>query len=235
MPVASPIFLAVWLLAALAVRPAFAQGLIREEGAVYLEEFVTKPVFVTTADAARVFLRSDLQKYVGTLRVGQRLQLLAITDSVARVRGNAEQGQVAGWLPLSAIRGASQEFLTALRANARRKQEVDEFVKRNEVAINMTVDEVISSLGKPTKRHQKLDAAGRTETWEYTRYERVPQQVTGRDREGRLVTSTVYVKVPAGTLTVSFKNQLVDSLEQTEGGAAAPPVRLVTAPIVVAY
>jgi len=53
--------------------------------------------------------------------------------------------------------------------------------------------------------------------WEFVRYDRVPQTVSGYDRAGRLVNSTVYVKVPAGKLSVTFTESLVSSLEQTEG------------------
>ena len=68
------------------------------------------------------------------------------------------------------------------------------------------------------------------------RYTRVPQETTGYDRTGRLVTTTVYVKVPSGKLTVNFENSLVTALDQTEGTTdvqVAP--RIIPAPILVAF
>jgi hypothetical protein len=113
---------------------------------------------------------------------------------------------------------------------------VDLLIEKNEVAINMTQEEVGRALGKASKKTSRLDAKGREEIWEFVRYERVPQQVTGYDRYGRLVNSITYVKVPSGKLAVTFSNDLVSSLEQTEGTFERDArVKIVTAPYVLAY
>ena len=63
-----------------------------------------------------------------------------------------------------------------------------------------------------------------------------PQETFGRDQNGNLVTSIVYVKVPAGKLAVTFANNLVTSLEQTEGSLEkAAQAKIVPAPFVVNY
>ena len=91
----------------------------------------------------------------------------------------------------------------------------------------------ICALGKPQKKQAKLDANGRQEIWEFIRYARVPQETIGRDQQGNLVKSVVYVKVPAGKLSVTFENNLVSALDQTEGvPEVAAGVRLVAPPIV---
>ena len=70
--------------------------------------------------------------------------------------------------------------------------------------------------------------------WEFVRYTRVPQETTGYDREGRLTRSVVWVKVPAGKLVVTFENNLVSALEQTEGTTdVQAPVRIIPVPILV--
>jgi hypothetical protein len=109
-------------------------------------------------------------------------------------------------------------------------------VAKGEVALNMTQEEVAAALGKAQKKTSKLDATGRKDVWDFVRYARVPQETTGYDRNGRLVTNIIYVKVPAGKLSVTFDNQLVSSLEQTEGNTdVQAPVRLVPAPIAVVW
>jgi hypothetical protein len=53
--------------------------------------------------------------------------------------------------------------------------------------------------------------------------------------QGRLVTNIVYVKVPSGKLAVTFENNLVSSLDQSEGAPEVPGgARLIPAPIVFA-
>ena len=94
-------------------------------------------------------------------------------------------------------------------------------IAKNEVAINMTPEEVAASLGKPAKKTSRLDAEGREEVWEFVRYERVPQSVTGYDAADELVTQHVYVKVPVGKLAVTFANNLVSVARAKRGDSCA--------------
>ena len=96
-------------------------------------------------------------------------------------------------------------------------------------------EEVLQALGKPAKKSSKLDAKGREDMWEYIRYERVPQETVGRDPAGNLIRTIIYVKVPAGKVSVTFANNLVSALEQSEGTVDAGRVSVVTAPFFVPY
>jgi hypothetical protein len=213
-----------------------AGAVIREPGAIYLEDFLEKPVRLATLAQAPIFYHSDMARYLGTLRKGQLVELQAVSENAYRIRGQAQQGQVAGWVDPKFLAPLKKEFLAALKQNADRLAEVNALIARNEVAINMTPQEVTASLGKPAKTTSRLDAKGRAEVWEFVKFERVPQSVTAYDNVGRLVTRTVYVKVPVGKLAVSFENNLVSSLEQTEGTFARDArVKIVAAPFMVAY
>ena len=226
------------LCAALLLVPlsAFAGAVIREPGAIYLEDLTPKPVKLAMLAPAPIYYQSDMARYLGTLRKGQLVELQAVGDHAYRVRGQAQQGQVAGWVDPKNLSPLKKEFLSALKQNADRQTEVNALIARNEVAINMTPEEVSASLGKPAKTTSRLDAAGREEIWEFVRYERVPQSVTGYDSAGRLVTRTVYVKVPAGKLAVTFGNNLVSALEQIEGTFARDArVKIVAAPFAMVY
>jgi len=231
--------LVIVLLAAWVVyipRPAAAGAVIREPGAIYLEDLISKPVRVATTAATPIYYQSDMGRYLGTLRKGQFVEVQAVADHAYRVRGQAQQGQVAGWVDPKNLAPLKKEFLSALKQNAERQSEVNALIARNEVAINMTPDEVTASLGKPAKKTARLDAGGREEVWEFVRYERVPQSATGYDTAGRLVTRTIYVKVPVGKLSVAFSNNLVSSLEQSEGTLGREArVKIVSAPFTVVY
>ena len=228
------------LLAALvlhAITAAAESGaVIREPGAVYLEDFLKTPVKLTTTEDTAIYYQSDLRRYLGTIRRGEPVELQAVGEGVYRVRGKAQQGQVAGWVQAESLTALKAEFLTNLRRNAARKAEVDALIAKNEVAINMTPEEVTLALGKPSGKTSRLDAQGRADTWEFVRYERVPQEVTGYDRFGRLISSVVYVKVPNGKLSVSFEDNLVSALEQSEGSLERDArVKIVTAPFAVTF
>ena len=223
------------VIAALLTLSSFAAPpILREAGATYLDDFKVKEVRLAVLSEAAVYSLLNQGRYLGVIAKGRVVELHAVSEKGVRVRGMAQQGQVSGWVDASLLTPLKPEFLESLRANAKRKVEVDALIAKNEVGLNMTPDEVGASLGKAQKKTSKLDAAGRKDVWEFVRYTRVPQQTTGYDRLGRLVESTVWVKVPSGKLSVTFENNLVSALEQTEGTTEVQaPVRIIPAPIIV--
>ena len=226
----------------LGVSPAFAVppsgAVIREPGAIYLEDLVPRPVRVPVQADAPIYYHVDMERYLGVLRKGQQVELQALgpDEKVFRVRGLAQQGQVVGWVEAKYLAPLKADFVEGLKQNAARQEEVRALIARNEVAINMTPEEVTAALGKPGRKTSKLDAKGRLDVWEFVRYERVPQQIQSYDQLGRLVLNTYYVKVPAGKLSVIFERNLVTALEQTEGSLERDArVKIVTAPLVVRF
>jgi hypothetical protein len=220
----------------LAAPLAWAGAVIREPGAIYLEDLLPKPVRLTVLEPAPIYYPSDMGRYLGVLKKGQQVELQAVGEDVYRVRGLAQQGQVAGWVESKFLAPLKKEFVENLRQNAARQEEVAALIARNEVAVNMTPEEVMASLGKPSKKTARVDGNGREEVWEFVRFERVPQEVTGYDRFGRLVSSVVYVKVPSGKLSVILMDNLVTALEQSEGTLERDArVKIVPAPFNVVF
>ena len=211
-------------------------AVIREGGAIYLEDLLMKPARLATVADTPIYYHSDLGRYLGTLKKGQIVELQAVSDTAYRVRGMAQQGQVAGWVDPKYLNPLKKDFLENLKQNAARLEQVKALIAKNEVAINMTPEEVQQALGKPTKKTSRLDAGGREDVWEFIRYERVPQETVGRDTNGNLISSITYIKVPAGTLSITFANNLVTRLEQTEGSLEkGAQTKIVPAPFSVTY
>ncbi len=213
---------------------AAAAPVIREEGAIYLEEHLPRPIRLQALESSAIFYESDLGRYLGTIPKGQQVELQAIKGDACRVRGRAQQGGVVGWMRRSSLSPLSRDFVKNLEASAKRAALVAEFVARHEVAINMTPVEVLGSIGKPQKKSSRTDRSGRDEVWEYITYERVPRQVTSLDQSGHTVVSYIYVKEPVGRRAIIFTGGLVSSIDETEGtlsrGArtsmVAPPIQL---------
>jgi hypothetical protein len=255
-PIVNPMkaFLALWLSA---VSLCFAGPIVREPGVIYLSDFGIKDPRFPLAEPAPCYFNSDMKQYAGTLRFPQRVELDAVSPAgLYRVRGNARQGGVAAWIEPRFLDGVPGDLVTRLRAADQRRREVEELIVRKEVALGMTLDEVARSLGKPQKRSSRTGREGSTQTFEYVRYKLIPQTVytptyaqnvlgITPDPRRRLETvvvrggygfdaSTVYVKVPVGTMKVAFVDGIAESIEESEGtlvGANAsivvPPVNLV--------
>lgn len=225
------------LFASLSPNSALAQlgksNLFQEKGGVYLEGLLDKPIELKVVKPAPIYSSLKGERWLGNLVPGYPATLLAISDKAYRVRAKARQGQVAGWVSPKALQGIDGKMVENLKKLAERELLVQDLISKKQIAMGMTVGEVERSLGRPDNRTSKVTKQGREDKVEYITYERVAQTVTRPDRFGRLFQSTVYVKVPVGKLTIEFKDELVSSIEESEGDNVGGPVKIVPPPIVL--
>lgn len=231
-----------------------AKPIVRETGAIYLSDFHRQLPRFRLVEPAPAYFELSMQRYAGTLRFPQNVQLDAISvDGMLRVRGQARQGGVAAWIDPRFVEGLPENYLeVALQAEARRLQ-IEELIARNEVAIGMTEDEVTRSLGRPQKRSRRSDRESTTQVFEYIRYKLIPQtlytpayveSLVGYrpDPGARFETvvvrggfgvqgSTVYVKVPVGTTSIGFVNGIAETIEESEGTLAGARATIAVPPI----
>ncbi len=209
-------------------------SLIREDGAVYLEGLVKKEVKVRVTQAAPIYTTLGADRWLGNLFADQEVTLLAISEKAYKVRGRAKQGQVAGWVGKAMVEGLDDEFEENLAKLHERQVLVGELIDEQQVAMGMTQEEVMASLGEPTKRNAKVDKGGHTASFEYITYDRIPQATTARDAFGRLVQTTTYIEVETGKVIIGFEKGVVASIEESEGvDRQAGAVRIVPPPILL--
>jgi hypothetical protein len=209
-------------------------NLNRESGAVYLEDLGKSGIRVRIQDTVTAYSDLTGQRPLGNVLAGQTAELVAYSPRAVRVRAQAAQGGIVGWIAARAIVEPQPGFFEKLTALAERQKQVAELIAKKEVAIGMTPDEVRAALGKPEEQTSKLERAGSTMTWGYITYDRVPQYTWGRDVFGRAVRQLTYLKVETGRFSVIFENNAVASIESTKG----PPgpnsrVKIVVPPIIV--
>jgi len=243
------------LLVAVGTSTAYGNSpIVREAGVIYLSDFSQKPYEAQVKRAAPCYFDLDLRRYAGTLRFPQTVKVEAFAKHACKIRGNAQQGGVAAWVPYSELEGLPDNLLAELEKAESRRQTVETLIQQNEVAIGMTTDEVLRSVGKPNKKSSRAEPGKTSEKWEYIKYDLVPQTVygpsyrrntirnTGKPYGNSLTTaettyigSTVYLKVPVGKLMVQFENGIVGSMEQTEGTLAERDISIVVPPVNVYY
>jgi hypothetical protein len=238
----------------LAGSTAWSGPIVREAGAIYLSDFDLEPLKLALREPAPCYFEMSAKRYAGTLRFPQAVKLDAVApNGMLRVRGNAKQGGVAAWVDPAYLEPLPTDFVANLQRAEERRRQVEELIARNEVAIGMTPDEVARSLGKPQKRSSRTSRDGSSQVFEYIRYKLIPQTVyspayvesiTGvrPDPRARLETvvvrggygynaSTVYVKVPVGTITVTFAEGIVESIEESEGTLVGTDASIVVPPV----
>ncbi len=211
-----------------------ADPIQREKGVIYLSDFLTEPMRLNVLAPAPAYFSLSGQRYVGTLRVPQAVEVQAISDKAYRIRGRAQQGMILGWVSPSYLEKIPEETLERLRASEERRVEVEALIAEGEVAIGMTVDEVQRSLGKPQKKTtRKSRDEAPEQIWDYVKYKSVPQYTNVVGPNGVVSVATTYVKTPVGKLTVTFRDGIVESIDQSEGTILEGTTTTVAPPITV--
>ena len=227
--------------------------IVREPGAIYLSDFGITPLKLKVLAPSPAYFDTAQTRYAGTLRFPQAVQVEGIdANGLIRVRGNAQQGGIVAWVTPQSLEPLPEKFAENLRKSEARRNEVEALISRNEVAIGMTISEVGRSLGKPQKKTSRADKSGTQQIWEFIKYQLVPQTTyppvnnetiitlpkSGKFPGGALVQNsqglapnTIYVKVPVGTLTVTFKDNIVEALDQSEGTTTGGQVSVVIPPL----
>lgn len=201
---------------------------VRDPGVIYLADFNLKPVKLRVLEPAPTAFEQNGSRYAGTLRAGQDVELQAVGTTHYRVRGRAQQGQILAWVLPEFLSPVPPGFIDSLRASNERRISVESLIAKREVAVGMTIEEVERSIGRPTKRSTRTDADGTVHTWEYVRYRNIPQQTTIVGADGLTTTATTWIKTPIGSLTISFTDQVVTSISESEGQPSQNPSVMVT-------
>lgn len=205
-----------------------------DPGAISLEGLLPKAVILKTHQEAPIYYHATLDRAIGSVAPGAAMTLVGMTDTAYRVRGRARHGDVVGWMLPSDLISPDPNLRTNMKNLYERHAQVQALIDAHQVALGMTMEEVEASMGKPTRRSSKLTATGREDKLEYAVFERVPQVSTGRDAFGRPFRSVVYIKVETGTLSITFKDDVAELIEEAKGnplrGAA---VKVVPGPLFV--
>ena len=209
-------------------------NLAREDGAIYLEDLVDREVKARVLQAAPIYTSLQADRWLGNLFANQEVTVLAISERAYRVRGKAKQGQVAGWVGKAMIDGITPEMEANLAKLHERHVLVSDLIAQRQVALGMTQDEVMESLGAPSKRNAKVDKEGQTAEFEYITYDRVPQTTAAFDQFGRPFQTVTYLEVETGKVTIGFEKGLVSAIEESEGvNLQNAAIRVVPAPILL--
>jgi hypothetical protein len=211
-------------------------SLAQEPGTIPIETLLTKAVFLKIVQDTPIYVSSKLERAIGSMAPGTVVRLIAFSDQAYRVRGKARHGEVSAWIPTAAAVTPDPQLVPNLKKLHERQIKVEEMIAARQVALGMTGEEVQSSLGQPTRKSSKLNASGKEEKLEYVIYERVPQYQTSMDAFGRPFQTVTYLKMETGNLTVTLKDNVVESVEETKGHPlGSGGVKIVPAPMIFRF
>ncbi len=167
---------------------------------------------------------------------GTLVKLVGLSDTAFRVRGKARHGDTSGWIRMTDALSPDPNLVPNLKKLHERQTQVEVLIAAHQIALGMTSEEVLASMGKPSRKSSKLSAAGKDEKFEYVIFERIPQYTTSVDAFGRPFQSVTYIKVETGSLSVNFKNNTVETIEETKGNPLGTGgVKIVPGPVLFRF
>ena len=213
------------LVGLLSLTPAAAQLRVRrsttklpvEPGTIHVEDMLIRPVILKILVDTPIYANATMDRATGSMAPGTLVKLVGFSDTAYRVRGRARHGDTSGWVRMADALSPDPNLLPNLKKLHERQTQVEALIAEHQIALGMTSEEVMASMGKPSRKTSKLSAAGKDEKFEYIVYERVPQYNTSFDAFGRPFQSVTYLKVETGSLSVNFKNSIVETIEETKG------------------
>lgn len=234
-----PLVVAITLILHFSVGTAFSQRrslLDSDPEVIYLEQVLKKPVDLKVIKEAPVFSDKEGKHRLGTLKAGQTVRLEAITGKIYRVRGQGTREGIAGWVAPWAFSSTDPQFVAHLKELYDRQIQVQAMIAAKEVAVGMTLDEVVLSRGKPTKTSIRKTGKGQTGRWDYIDYEEVKNYVTRVNP----ATGAVYRQLASvtreekGRTTVEFEDAIVTAIEESESRQGGN-VRIIVPPLVFGW
>ena len=172
----------------------------------------------------------------GVLKVDTKVTFIGMTEKAYKIRGTAIHGGVSGWVSPKALGSKDKDFVENFKKVYERQKVVRELIAKHEVAIGMSVEEVSTSLGRPTKTKVRQTVKGRTGVWEFIEYEEQDHYQAVRDPvTGRVFRQYSHTtKEETGKVVVEFENEVVTAIEESENNGGGR-VKIVVPPLVFTW
>lgn len=228
--------LLIWLVFyGFVVHFATAQSRLNNDPSVlYLEEVSDQVQIMMTIADTPIHVSKEGGRRLGTIKTDSKVELLAFTEKAYRIKGEGRNGQLVGWTSPRFLASKDPQFAANLKKLYDRHMAVKELIANNEVAIGMSLDEVVQSVGEPTKKKVRVTATGQSGTYEYITYneQKHYNYVTNPMTGGVFRQFSHVTQEETSKLVVEFKDDVVAALEKSENNQGGQ-VRVVVPPIIM--
>ncbi|MGJ8658005.1 MAG: hypothetical protein ACSHX6_16275 [Akkermansiaceae bacterium] len=231
--------LSIGLLTPLSAAPTLTKsGLDDDPEVVYLEHYTSIPIkFLLIEDTALYASKTGKSsRKIGTLSAGSSVQLLAMNENAYRISGKGKYGLIKGWVSPKSVASQDPKFVENLHQLYLRQMKVNKLIKNQQVAIGMTVSEVVQSLGEPTKKEDKITKDGRSGTYEFIQLEEEKHYRYVTDaRTGNVYKQLSHITTEEkSNITVEFESDVVTAITSKEDNGPGK-VNIVVPPIIFRY
>ena len=206
---------------------------------VYTKDFAAEKIELLVAKPGSVYSSKKGKNggtLLGQLKKDTKVELIGFNENAYQVRGTSVRGGISGWVSPKALASKDKDFIENLKRVYQRQIQVRSLIANREVAIGMSMNEVVQSLGRPTKTKLRQTAKGQTGQWEYIEYEEVKhfQSVFNPVTRSYFRQFTHVTQEEVSKIVVEFEEDVITAIEQTEDSGFRS-VKTVIPPFVLAF
>ena len=200
---------------------------------IYLKDHLKDSITLRVAKPATVYANKNGGRRLGAFKVGTEIELLAITDKVYRVKGQASHAGVTGWVDPKLLASEDENFIANLKLLYQRQLIVNELIAKEGIAIGMTLGEVSKSLGQPTETEVKQTKEGESGKWDYVITEQQKHYRSVSDPgTGHIFRQLSHITTEEKSrITIEFEHDVVTAITRKENKGPGK-IRIVPAPII---
>lgn len=213
-------------------------GLDNDPEVLYLKQYTSVPIKFLTIENTALYAskKGKSSRKIGTLSSGTSVELLAMNENAYRISGPGKYGTLKGWVSPKSLANQDPKFVENLKKLYERQMKVQALIKNNQVAIGMSLSEVLESLGEPTKREDRVTKDGRSGKYEFIQYdEQKHYRYVTDQRTGNVYKQLSHVtKEEKTNTTVEFENNVVTAITAKEDNGPGK-VNIIVPPIIFGF
>lgn len=213
-------------------------GLDNDPEVIYLSEYTSVPISFLTIDDTAIYAskKGTSSRKIGTFAAGTSVQLLAMDKNAYRISGKGKYGLLNGWVSPKSLASTDPKFVENLNQLYDRQMKVNALIENKQVAIGMSLSEVILSLGEATKKEERVTKDGKSGKYEFIQFEEQKHYRYVTDpRTGSIYKQLSHITTEEkANITVEFENNLVVAITSKEDKGPGK-INIIVPPIVFGF
>lgn len=238
-PILFRIGASLMLLTSLTAAPAGNKsGLDNDPEVIYLKEYTSVPIQFLTIEDTAVYAskKGKTSRKLGTFSAGTSVELLAMDRNAYRISGKGKYGLLNGWVSPKSLASHDPKFVENLQQLYDRQIKVNELIANKQVAIGMSVGEVMQSLGEPTKKEERVTKDGKSGKYEFIQFDEEKHYRYVTDpRTGSVYKQLSHVTTEEkSNITVEFESNTVTAITSKEDKGPGK-INIIVPPIIFGF
>ncbi len=231
------VFLSLLSICCAQIKKSESTFLKNDQDVIFIEDLTAEKIVFDVIENRPVFFTKQGNNKLASIQKGAKAELIAFDDRAYKIKTKGRNGNIVGWVSPHALSCNDPDFISNFKKVYERQIIVNQYIRNEEVTIGMTPEEVIASLGEPTKTSLRRTNKGDSGRFEYIEtYEQKHYAYFRDPRTGQSYKKLSHVTEEIKSKTViDFENHAVSAIEESIDNSIRKRPSIVTRPIYLDY